>query len=77
MVWSQVWWPSPVLLAISGGRDLEDHSSKPVWAKSSRDPPILTNKKDGHGGVCLSFQPSKMILVQAIMGINTRPYPKN
>jgi hypothetical protein len=33
-------------LSYLGGRNQEDHSSRPVWANSSQDP-ISTNKKLG------------------------------
>jgi hypothetical protein len=35
--------------SYSGGRDQEDHSSKPAWANSSRDP-ILKNPSRKRAG---------------------------
>jgi hypothetical protein len=34
----------------TGGRDKEDHGSKPVQANSSRDPTWKKNHKNGAGG---------------------------
>jgi hypothetical protein len=33
-------------LSYSGGRDQEDHGSKPAWANSSRDP--ISGKKNNN-----------------------------
>jgi hypothetical protein len=44
-------WLTPCNPSCSGGRDREDHSSKPVWANSSWDPILKTPSQKRAGGV--------------------------
>jgi hypothetical protein len=45
---SRVWMTHAYNPSYSGGRDQEDHSSKPAWTNSSQDPiskKLITQKK--------------------------------
>jgi hypothetical protein len=46
-----------VILAIQGGRDLEDHNSKPAWANSSWDPILIIPNTKRAGGVARGVGP--------------------
>jgi hypothetical protein len=63
-------------ISYSGGGDLSrDCSSKPAWEISSQDP--ISSNKARHGGVCCHLSVNKMIVVQAHLDTNVRPYSKN
>jgi hypothetical protein len=51
-------WLMPVILAISRGRDQEDHNLKPAWANSLRDPTLKKiNHKNRASGVAQGVGP--------------------
>jgi hypothetical protein len=53
-----VLWTHTCNPSYSGGRDQEDHSSKPTWANSSRDPiSKKPNTKKRAGGVAEGVGP--------------------
>jgi hypothetical protein len=46
-----------ILPSYSGGSDQEDHSSKPAWANSSRDPILKKPSQKRAGGVAQGVDP--------------------